>query len=152
MKTLGVLFAVWFAWVWIFPIALGLLIACGYGLVMGVMWLGRRMGALAKRIDRWQTRRWSEKNLGYCFCPGCAEFATQDLYVYIRFKEKDGLKEKWRVCKGCAKQLDEAEIKTQWLSWIEFHPDGWTQAAPKDGTSLKVLKTIWPRGVHHEQG
>jgi hypothetical protein len=97
--------------------------------------------------QKWRTRRWAEKNQGYCFVPGCTEFNTEDLYVNITFKERDALKEKWRVCKDCARALNDADLKTEWLSRFHFYPGGWQQHAPSDGTPLESLSAITPKGV-----
>jgi hypothetical protein len=157
MKTLDVLFGVRFPWVWLFPLALGLLIVSGRGLLMGLAWVSRCIGAFFNAIQKRNTKKWGEKNLGYCFRAGCEEMATEDLYMNIIFDDGVVLKEIWRVCKGCAKNFNGASIKTQWLSWMHFLCDnpedtGRYQAKPEDGTDPKTLKTIWPRGVQREPG
>jgi hypothetical protein len=134
MKTLGVLFGVWFAWVWLFPIALGLAIAAIYGVCYFFKWWWDNIQEMRKRKKESAPRM--------CIVYDCKEMACETLHVKIKFKEGDVLKEKWHriVCKGCAGQLDGALLHTQWLTWTHLK----TQDPKDTGWYETPVEDKWP--------
>jgi|SRR6202035_3865639 len=130
MKTLAALFGAWFVWYWVVPLVMIAIIA----LLYTIYWV-------QKGIRWWwaniKNQYWQPKPQ-LCWVPGCKEEAHEDVWVVIKFKEgRDGLKEKWRTCKGCAKKLDHASMTLEWLHWYHItstdpKDSGWYQHKPKE--------------------